>query len=193
MAGRVILIGYRGTGKSTVGRLVASRLGWDFADADEYLESAAGRSIAEVFASEGEAGFRDRESAVLSQLCGRDRLVIATGGGAVLRPANRTLLRSAGFVAWLTASPAVLWDRLRADPASGRRRPNLTPAGGLDEVRTLLAARTPLYAALADFVCDTETLSPHAAADAILTAWRTWRTGSHCRSCSGAAGPSSSA
>ncbi len=190
MAERVILIGYRGTGKSTVGRLVASRLGWDFADADECLESAAGRSIAEVFAGEGEAGFREREAVILAQLCRRDRLVIATGGGAVLRSANRALLRSAGFVAWLTASPETLWDRLRGDPASGRRRPNLTPAGGLDEVRTLLAARTPLYAELADFVCDTEALSPEAAADAILTAWR---TGSHCRSCSGAAGPSSSA
>src|SRR5947209_7605430 len=95
------LIGYRGTGKSTIGPLLARRLGWGFADADGLIEAAAGMSIAGIFAAEGEAGFRDRESAALAELCRLTDHVVATGGGVVLRPANRGLLRNSGFVAWL--------------------------------------------------------------------------------------------
>src|SRR4051812_17648318 len=102
---RLFLIGYRGTGKSTVGPLLAAALGWEFADADDLIEAAAGRSVADIFAAEGEAGFRDREAAALAELCRGERRVVATGGGAVLRPANRELLAASGFVAWLTAPP----------------------------------------------------------------------------------------
>src|SRR5262245_52270763 len=137
---RIILIGYRGTGKTTVGRLLAERLGWEFADADDHIEASAGRSIAAIFATEGEgeAAFRDYEAAAIRELCQCERIVIATGGGAVLRPDNRELLRSAGFVAWLTATPETIWERLRGDPTTAARRPNLTPAGGIDEVRALV-------------------------------------------------------
>jgi shikimate kinase len=173
---RIILIGYRGTGKTTVGRLLAARLGWEFADADEHIEAAAGKSIAAIFADEGEAGFREREAAALRELCGRDRLVLATGGGAVLRADNRELLRNAGFVAWLTAEPETIWERLRGDPTTAARRPNLTPAGGIDEVRALVAARTPLYAELAHFTAAAAAPSPEAVADAIFTAWTGSRT-----------------
>lgn len=166
----VILIGARGTGKSTVGRALAARLGWSFVDADERIESVAGTSIAEIFRSEGEAGFRDRESAVLTELCERNACVIATGGGVVLRAENRERLRS-GFVVWLTATPEAAFERMQADPTTAGRRPNLTPAGGLDEMRALMAAREPLYRACADFTLDTANLSPEAAADAILSAW----------------------
>ena len=168
---RLILIGYRGTGKTTVGRLLAARLGWNFADADDLVEAAAGKSIAEIFASEGEPGFRDREAAAIRELCGRDRLVLATGGGVVLRPANRELLRGAGFVAWLVARPETVWERLQSDPATAARRPNLTAVGGLEEIRTLLAAREPLYRELAHFTVETDRPSPEEVADAILTAW----------------------
>ncbi|MCE9564731.1 MAG: shikimate kinase [Planctomycetes bacterium] len=168
---RIILIGYRGSGKTTVGQLLAHQLGWTFADADEHLEAVAGKSIAEIFVAEGEPGFRDRESAALADLCKRDRLVIATGGGAVQRPANRELLRSSGFVAWLTASPETSWNRLRGDPTTAARRPNLTPKGGFEEVQTLIAARTPLYRELAHFSADADTRSPEEVAAAILKAW----------------------
>ena len=114
-AERIILIGYRGSGKTTVGQLLAARLGWAFADTDAAIEAAAGRSIADIFATEQEAGFRDREAAIVQQLCQRPRLVLATGGGVVLRPANRTVLRSAGFVVWLQVSAEVAWSRLQAD------------------------------------------------------------------------------
>src|SRR4051812_41592085 len=107
---RLFLVGYRGTGKSTVGRLVAARLGWAFVDADERLEGVAGRSVSELFAVEGEPAFRDRESVVLAELSQREKAVVATGGGVVLRPANRALLAT-GFVVWLTASPDAIWQR----------------------------------------------------------------------------------
>jgi shikimate kinase len=167
----IILIGARCTGKTTVGRLLAERLGWPFADADEHLEATAGRSVAEIFASEGEAGFRLREALALEELCARVGYVIATGGGAVLREANRRLLQTCGFVVWLAAPPEALWARLRTDPNTTARRPNLTAAGGEDEVKALVAAREPLYREIADFVSPTDTQSPEAVAAAILTAW----------------------
>lgn len=168
---RIVLIGYRGTGKTTVGRLLANRLGWEFADADDLIEATAGKSVAAIFAAEGEVGFRDREAAALRTLSQREKLVLATGGGAILRTENREVLRSAGFVAWLTATPETVWARLQGDPATASRRPNLTATGGIEEVRNLIVARTPLYEELADFVADADTLSPEAVAGAILTAW----------------------
>lgn len=156
-----------------MGRHVAARLGWDFRDADTVLETSAGKSIAEVFASEGEVGFRDRESAVLAGLAGQSRCVVATGGGVVLRQENRAILRSAGFVAWLTASPETLWNRLSTDPTTAGRRPNLTATGGLDEVIRLLAIREPLYREVAHIVVDTEGRSPEVVATDILSAWET--------------------
>lgn len=184
-AGRpnIILVGYRGTGKTTVGQLLAARLGVPFRDADDYVEATAGQSIADIFASEGEVGFRDRESAALAALCAQDGCVIATGGGAILRESNRRLLRDRGYVAWLTATPETVWQRLVTDPLTAARRPNLTARGGLDEVRALLAAREELYRATADFAVASDTVSPEAVADAILTAWN---GGSTCRSSSGA-------
>ena len=186
---RVFLIGYRGTGKTTVGRLLADRLGWGFVDADDRIEATAGRSIAEIFAAEGEAGFRDREAAAVAELARLDRHVVSTGGGVILRPANRELLRAAGFVAWLTADPDTIWTRLLTDPTTAARRPNLTASGGADEVRTLLAAREPLYRETAAVRIPTDAPSPEAVADAILSAW----TGSSTsRSPSGACPSSSS-
>lgn len=184
----LFLIGPRGSGKSTVGRALAGRLGWGFADADERLEAAAGRTIADIFAAEGEVGFRDREAATLAELAALTNHVVATGGGVVLRPANRDRLR-AGFVVWLTTSPEAAFARLQGDPTTAARRPNLTPKGGLEEVRTLIAAREPLYRECADFVIDTDRLSPDTVADAILRAW----TGcSSSRPSCGPASPSSS-
>ena len=145
-------------------------------------------SIKGIFAAEGEGGFRDRESAVLAELCRAHQTVVATGGGVVLRPANRDRLR-AGFVTWLTASPEALLERIQTDPTTATRRPNLTATGGPDEVRALLAVREPLYRACADFAVDAERLSPEAAADAILAAWN---GGSTSRSSCGPASPSSS-
>jgi shikimate kinase len=168
----LFLIGYRGSGKTTVGRVVADRLGWDFLDADAVLEQQFGQTIREIFAKEGEAGFRDKETAILENLCDRTEVVIATGGGIVLREENRQQLTRHGFVAWLTADPETLLARIQADPTTNERRPNLA-GGGLVEVEQLLAVREPLYRACADVVVPVGALSPEQAADAILAAWNT--------------------
>lgn len=167
------LIGSRGSGKSTVGRVLAARLGRAFVDADVVLEADAGLSIADIFAAEGEGGFRDRETATLRKLAAGSPAVIATGGGIVLRPENRDLLRSSGFVVWLTADPELLWNRIAYDPNTAARRPNLTAAGGLAEVRQLLAAREPLYRDTAHFVVDAARSPEEVAAD-ILPEWEAW-------------------
>jgi shikimate kinase len=155
----IVLIGYRGTGKSEVARQLALRLGWDWVDADVEVELKAGKSIAAIFADDGEPAFRDLEATILAELVQRDRAVLALGGGVVLRPANRSLLRQVTKVVWLTATPETIARRLAADAATASRRPNLTAAGGLEEIRRLLAERTPLYRELGDIEIDTENKS----------------------------------
>jgi shikimate kinase len=166
----IVLIGYRGSGKTTVGRVLAGRLGWDFADADAVLEDRYATTIRDIFAAEGEAGFRDKEAAVLADLCRRTDTVLATGGGVVLRDENRARLNAHGFVAWLTADPETLFERIQADATTAARRPALA-GGGLAEVEALLAVREPLYRSCADVVVPAGALSPERAADAILAAW----------------------
>jgi shikimate kinase len=165
----LFLIGYRGSGKTTVGRILADRLRWAFVDADGVLEERHRRTIREIFATEGESGFRDMESAILTDLCTRTNTVIATGGGVVLREANRQLLKRHGIVAWLKADATTLWARIKADPTTAERRPPLA-GGGLAEIEHLLAVREPFYQVCADVVVPVEALSPEQAADAILAA-----------------------
>jgi shikimate kinase len=145
----IFLIGFRGTGKSTVARLLAARLGWTAIDADELLESRAGMSIRRIFEIEGESGFRARESAILEELCHLRNHVIATGGGVVLDPRNQELMKQAATVVWLTADAATIWQRMLQDASTADRRPALT-IGGLAEVEQLLQVREPLYRACAD-------------------------------------------
>ncbi len=164
----VALIGYRCTGKSTVARLLAQRLGWEWQDADEYLERKYGRSIRDIFAQEGEAGFRDKEAEVLRELCGRERQVLATGGGVVLRPENQAALRHNHLVIWLTADANAIWERLQRDPTTGKRRPDLTVSGGLAEIQELLTVREPLYRVWAELVVDTVGRTPEDVAKVIL-------------------------
>jgi shikimate kinase len=164
----LFLIGYRGTGKTTVAGLLADRLGWNCVDADAALEERHGRSIARIFAEEGEAGFRDKEAALLEDLCRLKQRVIATGGGVVLREANRQRLRDAGRIVWLTADAPTLWQRLQNDNTTRARRPVLT-VGGLAEIEELLQMRESLYRACADWTVETTGLSPQEVADLILS------------------------
>jgi shikimate kinase len=164
----IFLIGYRGTGKTTVARLLAERLGWQWLDADALLEQRHGRSIKQIFAEEGEAGFRDKEAALLPELCRLRKCVIATGGGIILRPSNRETLRAAGTVVWLSADAATLWRRIQADTTTAERRPNLT-GGGLGEVEELLRVREPLYRECAHRTVSAEGRSPTEVADLILS------------------------
>jgi shikimate kinase len=150
------LIGYRATGKTTLAKLLAERIGWDWADADAEIERRAGKSIERIFADEGEPAFRDLEAQVIADLCRRDRLILAAGGGAPLRPENRRAIRAAGKVVWLTARPETILARMAADPATVAQRPSLTGQPPLDEIRHLLEIRTPVYRELTDLVMDTE-------------------------------------
>jgi shikimate kinase len=157
-----------------VAALVAERLGWGWIDADSILEERAGRSIREIFASEGEEGFRLRERAVLSDLCGMEKTVIATGGGAVLHPENRERMRGAGAVIWLCADARTLHQRTSADANTAERRPALR-AGGIDEVHAILAAREPLYRECAHFIVDTTERTPAAVAEEVRSLLATGR------------------
>ncbi|MDB5297779.1 MAG: aroL, partial [Phycisphaerales bacterium] len=128
----VFLIGYRGSGKTTVGRRLADRLWQSFVDSDERVVAAVGGiTIKEIFEREGEAGFRDRESAVVRELAAAADHVVALGGGAVLRPENRAAIAAGGHkVIYLRCDAAELYRRIHADPATAASRPALTHLGG---------------------------------------------------------------
>lgn len=136
------LVGMMGSGKSSVGRHLAEALNYRFIDADTSLEQVAGRSIPEIFASDGESGFRALESAVLNQIASWHSLVVATGGGVVTQPANWGELHQ-GVVVWLDAPDAMLLQRLEADPTP---RPLMEAEDRAERLAALLAERRPLYA-----------------------------------------------
>ena len=161
----LFLIGYRGAGKTAIARLLADKLSWAWLDADCVLEERHGRTIRAIFAEEGEPAFRDKETAILADLSAKQEHVIATGGGVILRPENRALLKH-GTVVWLKAPADVLWQRMQQDATTMERRPNLAQ-GGLAEVEELLRVRTPHYEACQDFTLDTEVRTPEQVADVI--------------------------
>ncbi|MFO0961135.1 MAG: shikimate kinase [Isosphaeraceae bacterium] len=161
------LVGYRGTGKSTVGRILASRLGWTFHDTDTLLELTNPLPVALMFRQFGEPTFRDLESAIFSGLVEGPPRVVATGGGIVVRPENRRRLRSFGLVVWLTADPGRIAGRIAEE---AHLRPALTAAGTLGEIAEVLEQRTPWYAEVADVAIATDDLTPEEVAEAILEA-----------------------
>ncbi len=162
------LIGYRGTGKSTLAAPLARRLGWDWIDADVELERRAGRSIKQIFDTDGEPEFRRLERELLAELLHRDQLVIAAGGGAILNEAIRHDLKTSGPVIWLQASADVIERRLATDPTTGQRRPNLTAAGGREEIERLLAIREPLYRECSTIIVEADSAAPEQLVDGIL-------------------------
>ena len=163
----LLLIGYRGCGKTTVAKLLAERLSWQWFDADAEIERLAGVTIREIFSASGEAGFRELEAAVVADLCRRVSAVIALGGGAVLRESNRQAMQAGGHVVWLRAKAEILQARIESDPLTAQRRPNLTSLGGAAEIHQLLAARTPLYESCANLTLNADAASPAELATAI--------------------------
>ncbi len=157
----IYLMGYRGSGKTTVGRLLAARLQLPFVDTDQVIESAAGKTIREIFAEEGEPGFRNREQHALASVAAETaNSVVSLGGGAILREANQSIIQSSGRVVWLHGSPEALFARIESDLATAQRRPQLTNLSGCDEVVDILAKREPIYRKLAEKTVLTDLRSP---------------------------------
>lgn len=144
----ICLVGLMGAGKTTIGRLLSRRLGWEFLDSDHEVEARTGVSIPTIFEIEGEEGFRRRESATIQELSDLPRIVLATGGGAVLSPENRQCIRRMGLVVYLEAPPECLIERLRHD----RSRPLLRVPDPLAKLRELYVLRDPLYREVAGLV-----------------------------------------
>lgn len=148
----IILIGPMGSGKSTIGNIMAKKLNREFQDSDHYIEDKTGVDIARIFDIEGEQGFRDRETSALSELLNQDNRVIATGGGTVMRAENQALLRSKGYIIFLDTSINQQMQRLRRD----KKRPLLQTENPQERLETLLEERRPIYLELADLAVKTD-------------------------------------
>ncbi len=166
MAEHLLLVGMMGTGKSTVARLVATRLGRRHVDTDQEVERVAGTSVSAIFSAHGEAWFRVEESRVLADVLAGPPAVISVGGGAVLDPGHRVALRDAGTVVWLRARPETLARRVGA----GADRPLLAAAAGgpATVLARLEGERRPLYEEVADEVIDVDDLTPADVAERVL-------------------------
>lgn len=147
----IYFVGLMGAGKSTLGRALARKLGRTFFDSDQEIQARCGVPVSVIFDLEGEEGFRQRETQAIQELTQHKNIVLATGGGVVLREENRACLRENGTVIYLRATPRELWSRIQHD----RSRPLLQVADPELQLRALHAERDPLYREIADFVIDT--------------------------------------
>ena len=171
----IVLVGFMGSGKSTVGRELHQRLGYPLVDMDQVIEQRAGKPITAIFAEDGEEKFRDMETLLLKELHdpSASRRIISTGGGVIGREANRALLRQLGYVVWLHAPTAVILDRT----AKNRDRPLLQTEDPAVRVEALLTERKPLYAEVAHLKVDTAGLDCRELATGILESARYFFTG----------------
>lgn len=153
----LVLVGPMGAGKTSVGKILAQQLQLEFVDADRELEARCGADIPWIFDIEGETGFRHREQEIIAELCQRESIVLATGGGAVLREENRAQIRNAGIVIYLCANPQQIYERVARDTS----RPLLQVDDPAEAIRNILAEREPLYRQVADLVvCSSNSESP---------------------------------
>ena len=160
----IVLIGFMGSGKTSIGRLVAQRLGFQFIDTDAKIIERTGLQVAEIFERHGEAWFREQETSTLRSLNILNRAVISTGGGIVVRKENHAILRELGFVVWLTASEDVIFERV----SRNKKRPLLETADPRETVHKLLTERQHLYEAVAQYTLDTTTLAHESTASALI-------------------------
>ena len=167
--GRIILIGYRCTGKTTVGKGLAEKLHLSFFDTDALVEQAVGKTIREMIESGGWEFFRQQEKEIVGSLTASVKGVIATGGGAVMDQGNAAVLKKAGFLIWLKADEKAIRERMLSDPATTGQRPRFSDDDLAVEIRNSLAVRTPVYRRLADFAIDTTAMQAEACVDGIVT------------------------
>ncbi|HEQ60132.1 MAG TPA: shikimate kinase [Firmicutes bacterium] len=165
----IVLIGYRGTGKTAVGRVLAERLGWPLVSLDALIVERAGRSIPEIVKAEGWEHFRDLETEVIRECAAKDRHILDAGGGCVLRPENVTALRKNGLLFWLQAAVSTIAERIQDDT----QRPSLTGSKSFtEEISDVLRERNEKYRAAADYAVNTDSLSVEAVAQRIIELYR---------------------
>jgi shikimate kinase len=165
----IVLIGYRGTGKSHVGRVLAERLSFPYISIDRAIVARAGMSIPEIVEQYGWPGFRDRESQEVREISGWDNIIIDSGGGVVERPENIDCLRENGCMIWLKATVQTIVRRIEG----GANRPALTVGKSFtEEIAEVLARRTPLYRAAAMYEVETDDRTPEDIADEIISFWQ---------------------
>lgn len=165
---RLFLIGPMGAGKTTLGRLLARQLGYEFYDSDRVIEERTGVDIPTIFDYEGEAGFREREKKIIQELTRLDRIVLATGGGAILSSENRNILRRQGFVVYLKVSIQQQLLRTSRDQS----RPLLQTENPEQRLQKLAEERNHLYESIADFTIDTDRYHTHALKNQITKAFK---------------------
>lgn len=164
----IVLIGYRCSGKTVVGKILASKLGKAFLDTDALIEERSGHSIETMISTKGWDQFRETEKRLVEEVSRRNNLVIATGGGIVMDEENVENLKQNGWVVWLKTKPEVLRKRMAKEQESGRVRPSLTGADPLEEIREVLNLRKPFYKRAGDLEVDTSNLSIRDAAALII-------------------------
>ena len=164
----IYLVGYRCTGKSSVGRRLASSLGRAFADTDSLVVEQAGKEIAAIVETDGWAYFRRLEKACLLAVAAKHRQVVATGGGIVLDAHNVQTMKASGIIVWLTAAPDIIRQRMRTDIQSEHQRPALTNRSATDEIERVMEERRPLYQTASNIAIDTDRASPQALVQDLL-------------------------
>ena len=164
----IVLIGFRGTGKSTVGKLLANRLERDFIDSDKYIESSTGKTIKRIFEEEGEEGFRKIETDAIARLSKMDNKIISAGGGVILRKDNVKNLKDNGFLVLLEATPEIIHNRIAQDEKTTQQRPSLTDKTPLNEIKHL-AQRENSYKNASDYTINTSYVSCEDIVNEIIT------------------------
>jgi len=167
----IVLIGYRGSGKSTVGSRLAARLQMKFVDTDDLIESKEGH-VSDIVKSKGWDYFRRLEKSVIEEISKGDHLIIAPGGGAVLDADNVKALRKNGLIVWLKADQQTLLKRIQKDQGSSTRRPTLTGKGTLEEIEETISERGPFYEKASEIQIDTSALDVEAVVEDILTVFK---------------------
>ena len=152
----IYLIGYRCSGKTTLGRVLAQRLGWSFVDMDDVIVAESGFSISDMVARHGWDHFRAKESTLLNRIGSQHHLVVGTGGGVILDPRNAQAMQSSGKVVWLRCRPETVRRLMLSDARTADLRPALTGKGLRAEIEETMQARLPLYQAAMDTVLDTD-------------------------------------
>jgi shikimate kinase len=164
----IVLVGYRCSGKTAVGEILANELGRDFLDTDALIEDRAGCSIEALISTRGWDYFREIEKGIVKEVSMRDNLVIATGGGVVMDEENVKNMKQSAWIVWLNGRPEILKERMGKEQRSGKRRPTLTGADPLVEIEEVLSTRKPLYEQAGDVTIDTSSLSTREAAALII-------------------------